>query len=151
MHRLTNTWWEAKHGFLSADQFAENHLESNGVDVKRSKFEARRGILTWKLILEYPDQLWNHVDMRECRQQRHRWTFLQNFHLHLHQKNKYLNCEAKECTQKHSGLELSNQRHLRHFQAYGFLNPVIIQCDKEMSIIEVCRRVARERNARTVL
>ena len=27
----------------------------------------------------------------------------------------------------------------------------IIQCDKEMSIIDVCRKVARERNARTVL
>ena len=30
--------------------------------------------------------------------------------LHLRQKNKYLKCEAKECTQKHSGLELSDQR-----------------------------------------
>ena len=28
---------------LSADQFAENHLESNGVDVKRWKLEARSG------------------------------------------------------------------------------------------------------------
>ena len=40
---------------------------------------------------------------------------------------------------------------LRHFEAYGFLNPVIIQCDKEMSIIDVCRKVAREQNERTVL
>ena len=40
---------------------------------------------------------------------------------------------------------------MRHFEAYGFLNPLIIQCDKEMSIIDVCRKVARERNARTVL
>ena len=40
---------------------------------------------------------------------------------------------------------------LRHFEAYVFLNPVIIQCDKEVSIIDVCRKVARERNARTVL
>ena len=40
---------------------------------------------------------------------------------------------------------------LRHFEAYDFLNPVIIQCDKEMSIIDVCRKVTRERNARTVL
>ena len=39
---------------------------------------------------------------------------------------------------------------LGHFEAYGFLNPVSIQCDKEMSIIDVCRKVARERNARTV-
>ena len=40
---------------------------------------------------------------------------------------------------------------LRHSEACGFLNPVIIQCDEEMSIIDVCRKVARERNARTVL
>ena len=33
---------------------------------------------------------------------------------------------------------------------YGFLNPIIIQCDKEMSIVDVCRKVARDRNARTV-
>ena len=51
---------------VSADQFAENHLESNGVDVKRSKLEARSGVLTWKWILEFPDQLWNLVEMREC-------------------------------------------------------------------------------------
>ena len=31
------------------------------------------------------------------------------------------------------------------------LNPVIIQCDNEMSIIDVCREGSRERNARTVL
>ena len=36
--------------------------------MKRSKFEGRSGILMWKWILEYPDQLWNHVEMRECRQ-----------------------------------------------------------------------------------
>ena len=65
---------------LSADQFAENHLESNGVDVKRSKLEARSGILTWKWILEYPKQLWNRVEMRECRQERHRWKFLHYEH-----------------------------------------------------------------------
>ena len=33
--------------------------------------------MTWKWILEYPDQLWNHIEMWECRQQRHRWKFLQ--------------------------------------------------------------------------
>ena len=38
---------------------------------------------------------------------------------------------------------------LRHFEACGFLNPGITQCDKEMNIIDVCRKVARERNART--
>ena len=40
---------------------------------------------------------------------------------------------------------------LRHSEAYGFLHQVIIQCGKEMSIIDVCRKVARERNAVTVL
>ena len=40
---------------------------------------------------------------------------------------------------------------LRHSEAYGFLNPIIIQCDTEMSIIDVCRKEARERNTRTVL
>ena len=34
---------------------------------------------------------------------------------------------------------------LRHIEAYGFFNPVIMRCDKEMSIIDVCRKVARER------
>ena len=39
---------------------------------------------------------------------------------------------------------------LRQFWSW-FLNPMIIQCDEEMSIIDLCRRVARERNVRTVL
>ena len=54
------------------------------------------------------------------------------------------------CARK-SGYEDLTKEILRHFEAYGFLNPVIIQCDKEMSIIDLCRKVARERNARTVL
>ena len=49
------------------------------------------------------------------------------------------------------GYEDLTKEILRHFEACGFLNPVIIQRDKEMSIIDVCRKVARERNARTVL
>ena len=53
------------------------------------------------------------------------------------------------CAQK-GGYEGLTKEILRHIEAYGFLNPVIIQCDKEMSIIDVCRKVARERNARTV-
>ena len=40
---------------------------------------------------------------------------------------------------------------LRQFESYGFLNPVIVQCDKEMSIIDVCRKLARDRKARAVL
>ena len=54
------------------------------------------------------------------------------------------------CARK-GGYEDLTKEILRHFEAYGFLNPVIIQCDKEMSIIDVCRKVARERNARTML
>ena len=54
------------------------------------------------------------------------------------------------CTWK-GGYEDLTKEILRHFDADGFLNPVIIQCDKEMSIIDVCRKVARERNARTLL
>ena len=54
------------------------------------------------------------------------------------------------CARK-GGYEDLTKEILRHFEAYGFLNPVIIQRDKEMSIIDVCRKVARERNARTVL
>ena len=49
------------------------------------------------------------------------------------------------------GYEDLTKEILRHFEAYGFLNPVIIQCDKERRNIDVCRKVARERNARTVL
>ena len=54
------------------------------------------------------------------------------------------------CARK-GGYEDLTKEILRHFEAYGFLNPIIIQCDKEMSIIDVRRKVARERNTRTVL
>ena len=40
---------------------------------------------------------------------------------------------------------------LRHSDFYGFPDPVIVPCDKEMSIVDVCRTLARERKARTVL
>ena len=53
------------------------------------------------------------------------------------------------CARK-GGYEDLTKEILRHFEAYDVLNPVIIQCDKEMSVIDVCREVARERNARTV-
>ena len=93
-------WWGRNMVCSSADQFAENHLENNGVDVKRSKLEGRSGILTWKWILEYPDQLWNHVEMKECR--RHRWKFLQYLHLNLRQNSTYTRYEftatAEEAT-----------------------------------------------------
>ena len=54
------------------------------------------------------------------------------------------------CARK-GGCEDLTKEILRHFEAYGFLNSIIIQCDKEMSIIDLCRKVARERNARTIL
>ena len=93
MHRLTSTWWGRNMVCVSADQFAETLLENSGVDVKRSKLEERSGILTWKWILEYLDRLWNNVETRECRQQRHRWKFLQYLHLHLHRKDTYSRCK----------------------------------------------------------
>ena len=43
------------------------------------------------------------------------------------------------CARK-GGCEDCTEEILRHFDAYGFLNPVVIQCDKEMSIIDVCRK-----------
>ena len=54
------------------------------------------------------------------------------------------------CARK-GGYEELTKEILRQFESYGFLNPVIVQCDKEMSIIDVCRKLARERKARTVL
>ena len=48
------------------------------------------------------------------------------------------------CARK-SGCEDLTKEILRHFEAYGFLNPIIIQCDKEMSIIDVCRKVCATR------
>ena len=44
------------------------------------------------------------------------------------------------CARK-GGYEDLTKEILGHFEAYGFLNPVIIQCDKEMSIIDACRKV----------
>ena len=52
---------------------------------------------------------------------------------------------------REGGYEDLTKEILRHFEAYGFLLPVILQCDEEMSIIHVCRKVARERKARTVI
>ena len=52
---------------------------------------------------------------------------------------------------RQGGYEDLKKEILRHFEAYVFFNPVILQCDKEFSIIDACRKVARERNAGTVL
>ena len=64
-----------KHGLLECRSVPRKLPENNGVDVKRSKLEGRSVILTWKWILEYLDQLRNHVEMKGCRQLRHRWKF----------------------------------------------------------------------------
>ena len=50
------------------------------------------------------------------------------------------------CARKGGNEDLTKEI-LGHFEAYCLLNPIIIQCDKEMSIIDVC---TRERNARKV-
>ena len=52
-------------GCLSADQFAENLLESSGADVKRSRLEGRNGVLMWKWTLEYLDRPWLHIETKE--------------------------------------------------------------------------------------
>ena len=52
------------------------------------------------------------------------------------------------CTRK-GGCDLTKEI-LRHVQAYGFLNPVIIQCDNEMSIIDVCRSCTRTKRENSV-
>ena len=54
------------------------------------------------------------------------------------------------CARK-GGYEDLTKEILRRFEAIGFLNPVIIQCDKEMSTKTCVEKFARERNARTVL
>ena len=54
------------------------------------------------------------------------------------------------CARK-GGYEELTKEILCQFESYGFLNPEIVQCDKEMSIIDVCRKLARERKARTVV
>ena len=47
------------------------------------------------------------------------------------------------CARK-GGYEDLTKEILRHFEAYGSLYPVTIQCDTEMNIIDMCRKVARE-------
>ena len=48
------------------------------------------------------------------------------------------------CARK-GGYEDLTKEILRLFEAYGFLNPVIMQYDNEMSKFDVCRKVARGR------
>ena len=54
------------------------------------------------------------------------------------------------CARK-GGYEDLTMEILRQFEAYSFLTPAIVQCDKELGTIDVCRNVARERKPRTVL
>ena len=106
---------------LGADQFAENHLENSGADVKRSRLEGRSGILTWKWILEYPNQLWNHVETRECRQQQPRWKFLQYLHLHLRQQDQSILVRNRQnswlpCMRDSRSGEVTHTRECRSYQ-----------------------------------
>ena len=43
------------------------------------------------------------------------------------------------CARKGGYADLTKEI-LRHFEVYGFLSPVILQRDKEMSTIDVCRK-----------
>ena len=47
-------------------------------------------------------------------------------------------------SRKKGGYEDLTKENFRHFDAYGFSNLVILQRDKEISITEVCRKVARK-------
>ena len=51
---------------------------------------------------------------------------------------------------RNGGYEDLTKEILRHFEAHGFLNPVIDQCDKEMSIIDVCRSCTRTKRENSV-
>ena len=53
--------------------------------------------------------------------------------------------------QKERWIRGLDERNFRHFDSYGFSNLVILQRDKEISITEVCRKVARKRKTKTVL
>ena len=77
--------------------------------MKRSRLEERNGILMWKWTLEYLDRTWNHVETKGHQQQQHRRRFQRYLHLHLRHNPTVMNprCVDKECTQKHSGSELS--------------------------------------------
>ena len=54
------------------------------------------------------------------------------------------------CARK-GGYEDLTKEIVRQFEAYGFLIPVIVQCDRETRFIDVCRKVAREKKSRTML
>ena len=78
----------------------------------------------WKWTLDYLDHLWLHVQMKGCRQRRHREIFPQNLHLHLRQKSTCLKCEVKECTRKHSGSEPSGEKSAELLDARHVRRPV---------------------------
>ena len=69
---------------MSADQFAENHLENSGAVARRVRHLARSGILMWKWTLGCQHR-YLHVQLR------HNMTV------------KNPRCVEKECAQKHSG------------------------------------------------
>ena len=89
MLRRMNTWWRRSMVCINADQFAEILLESSGAGAQGTKL-----FFMWKWTLEYLDRLWLHVQMKVCRQQRHRARFPQYLRLHLRQKIKGVHAKA---------------------------------------------------------
>ena len=72
--------------------------------MKRSKLEARSGIFDVEMDSGIPGPT---LEPRREEGMPTATGPMYHLLLHLRQKNKYLKYEAKECTQKHSGLELS--------------------------------------------
>ena len=110
MLRRMNSWWGRNMVCASADQFAENLLESRGADVKRSRLEGRNGIfdvemdsgISGPLVASRPEEGMSTATTQG--------KFPQYFHQHLRHKSTCLKCEVKECTRKHSGSEPSGQK-----------------------------------------
>ena len=111
-HRRMNTWWVRRTVCSSADQSAGNLLESSGAALKRSRLEARNGILILVWKLEYLDRPLNHVETKR-RHLLQRSGRLQRF-LRLHLRHNltvtYPKCVGKECMRKYSGSDLSGPK-----------------------------------------
>ena len=109
---ISGCWWgrDASSDEHLVGRMKHGLLECRTVRRKRSRLEGRNGPLMWKRSLEYLDHLWLHVQMKGCRQQRHRSRFPQYLHLHFRQRSKRLKFEVKVCNRKHSGSEPSGQK-----------------------------------------
>ena len=109
MHRRMNLV-VTKHGLLKCRSVRR---KPPGEQWSRRETVEARGT-KWSFDVEMDSGIswhrWLHVQMKGCRQRRHRVKFPQYFHLHLRQKSTCLKCEVKECTRKYSGSELSGQK-----------------------------------------